>query len=163
MNKKQLFENYLMQNVDSAYRFAYTYTKNREDAEDIVNESVIKAIKSIHHLQKPEHIKPWFYKIVANTALTYLKRKSRISYLDDENLTDTDETEDDYSKLTFNSLIEKLDVKYKSIVVLRFLEDMPLSEISQILDMNENTVKTRLYKALKLLKVDMEGDEVEQL
>ncbi|MBN7773833.1 RNA polymerase sigma factor [Clostridium aminobutyricum] len=162
MNKKQLFENYLTQHIDSAYRFAYTYAKNREDAEDIVNESIIKAIKSIHHLQMPEHIKPWFYKIIVNTALTYLKRKSKISYLDYENVTDTEGIEDDYSELTINSLIEKLDLKYKSIIVLRFLEDMSLSEISQILDINENTVKTRLYNALKLLKVDMEGDEYER-
>lgn len=159
MNKKQLFENYLTQNVDSAYRFAYTYAKNRQDAEDIVNESVVKAIKSIHSLKMPEHIKPWFYKIIANTALTYLKRKSRISYSDHENLRAADGTADDYSELAFNSLIEKLDLKYKSIIVLRFLEDMSLSEIAQTLDMNENTVKTRLYNALKLLKVDMEGQE----
>lgn len=162
MNKKQLFEDYLMQNIDSAYRFAYTYAKNREDAEDIVNESVIKAIKSIHHLKMPEHIKPWFYKIIVNTALTYLKRKSKISYSDYEDLNDIDATEDDYSELTLNSLIEKLDLKYKSIIVLRFLEDMSLSEISQTLGINENTVKTRLYNALKLLKVDMESDEYEK-
>ena len=158
MNKKQLFENYLTRNIDGAYRFAYTYTKNREEAEDIVNESVIKAIKSIHHLQMPEHIKPWFYKIIANTSLTHLKRKYKISYLGYENFTGTEGIEDDYSELTFNNFIEKLNIKYKSIIVLRFLEDMSLSEISQTLDINENTVKTRLYHALKLLKIDMEGD-----
>lgn len=62
MNKKQLFENYLMENIDSAYRFAYTYAKNREDAEDIVNESVVKAIKSINQLQMPKYIKPCYIK-----------------------------------------------------------------------------------------------------
>lgn len=45
MDKKQLFERFIRQNVDGAYRFAYTYTKNKEDAEDVVNESVVKALR----------------------------------------------------------------------------------------------------------------------
>ncbi|NLV16597.1 MAG: sigma-70 family RNA polymerase sigma factor [Syntrophomonadaceae bacterium] len=164
MHKKQLFETYIMQNIDSAYRFAYTYAKNREDAEDIVNESVLKAIKSINYLQKSEHIKPWFYRIIVNTAFTYLKRRSKITYLDyEKSFAETDGTEDDYSELTLNSMIEKLEPKYKSIIVLRFLEDMSLKEIGQILDINENTVKTRLYRALKLLKIDMEGEVHEKI
>ena len=50
MEKKQLFETFITQNLDGAFRFAYTYMKNKEDAEDVVNESVIKALRSIRSL-----------------------------------------------------------------------------------------------------------------
>lgn len=53
MKKKQLFEKFITENIDNAYRFAFTYTKNRSDAEDVVNESVLKAISSIESLKTP--------------------------------------------------------------------------------------------------------------
>ena len=159
MSNKQLFEEYIMQNVDSAYRFAYTYTKNREDAEDVVNESVIKALKSIGSLKNPQYIKSWFYKIIIHTALTGKKKKSKIIYLQPEDLEAVTEEESDYSSITIHSMICGLKPKYKSIIVLRFLEEMSLHEISQTLDLNENTVKTRLYTALKLLRKEMEEDQ----
>jgi len=74
MTNKQLFETYITQNIDSAYRFAYSYTKNREEAEDAVNESVIKALKSLHTLKSPEYLGTWFYRIIVNTALTKIKK-----------------------------------------------------------------------------------------
>ena len=53
VDKKQLFERFIRQNVDGAYRFAYTYTKNKEDAEDVVNESVVKALRALKGLKNP--------------------------------------------------------------------------------------------------------------
>ena len=156
MKKSKLFEDYITENIDSAYRFAFTYVRNKEDAEDILNESVVKAIKGINSLREPKHIKSWFFRIIANTAINYIRRQGKIVYLDYDDMEHLQKTEDDYSDLNFNELIEKLDQKYKSIIVLRFFENMTLQEIAQVLDTNENTVKTRLYKALKILKVDVE-------
>ncbi len=152
MKKTSLFENYINENIDAAYRFAYTYAKNKEDAEDILNESVVKALRSINSLRDPEKIKPWFYRIIANTALTHIKSRQKIVYLEYEDMENLDSVTDDYSNLNFNELIEKLDPKYKSIIVLRFFENMTIQEVASVLDLNENTVKTRLYKALKMLR-----------
>lgn len=154
--KKQLLENYLINNIDSAFRFAYSYTKNREDAEDVVSESIIKALKSVKTLKDDSNIKPWFYKIIVNTALTHLKKKKRFVYINYDELENG--KDDDYSNISFEDLTEKLDVKYKSIIILRFFENMSIKEISQVLAINENTVKTRLYTALKILKIQLEGD-----
>lgn len=159
MNKKRLFEDYINENIDAAYRFAYTYAGNSEDAEDIVNDSVIKAMKAINSLKDPKYIKTWFYKIISNTALTHIKKKKRFVHIEcPEEVCAS--SEDDYSEITFNSIIENLDVKYRDVLVLRFMENMQLNEIAKILNLNENTVKTRLYTSLKLLKINMEGDEI---
>lgn len=160
MNKKQALETFLTANIDSAYRFAYTYTKNRRDAEDIVNESAVKALRSVNSLKDPAYIKPWFYRIISNTALTHIKNNKKITLINLEDTSESINEKDDYSDVSFNSIIEKLDVKYKPIIVLRFLENMTISEISRVLNVNESTVKTRLYKALSILKIDIEEDRI---
>lgn len=157
MTNKQLFENYISQHISSIYRFAYTYTTNQEDAEDVVNESVLKALKSINSLRNPDQIGTWLYRIVANTALTNIKRNKKIVYLDPIDMADVQDDGDDFSDISFEQMIGVLEPKYKSIVVLRFFEGMPLEDIALILDENLDTVKTRLYKALKILRIEMEG------
>ena len=66
--------------------------------------------------------------------------------------------EDSYNISNINELIEKLPKEYTEIIVLRYFEDMKIKDIAEILRINENTVKTRLYRALKLLKEDMVDD-----
>lgn len=62
MTNIKLFETYISQHLDSIYRFAFTYTRNQQEAEDVVNDSVIKALKSIKGLREPDHIGTWFYR-----------------------------------------------------------------------------------------------------
>ena len=156
MIKKQLFKNYITENIDNAYRFAYSYVRNREDAEDIVSESVIKALKSVDKLKNTGKIKPWFYRIIANTSIDFINSRNRIIKSDLSEADKVIKTEDDYSRLTVDSIIESLDEKYKMIVILRFCEDMTIKEIGKVLNINENTVKTRLYSAMKQLEIEME-------
>ena len=154
MNKTKILNEYITQNIDSAYRFAFTYVKNREDAEDVVSESMIKAMKYIGSLKNPQNIKAWFYKIISNTALNFMKKRNRTVSIDDSTLIPA--ANDDYSEINLESILNCLEQKYREIVVLRFLEDMKIGEIAQILEINEITVKTRLYKALKVLRAEME-------
>lgn len=156
MDKRQLFESYITQNIDSAYRFAYTYMKNKEDAEDVVTESVIKALKAVGGLRNPEYIKTWFYRIVANTAISFLRQNKKITKLDYAELNLASEEEEPEGGPDLEKIIAKLDEDHRVIIVLRFFEGMKLAEIAKVLDINENTVKTRLYRALKTLRVDME-------
>ncbi|MCO1604381.1 RNA polymerase sigma factor [Desulfosporosinus nitroreducens] len=157
MTNKQLFEAYISQHINSIYRFAYTFTTNQEDAEDVANESILKALKSINSLRNPDQIGTWLYRIVANTALSTIKKNKKIVYIDPIDMADVQDDGDDFSNISFEQMIGFLEPKYKSIVVLRFFEGMPLEDIALILDENLNTVKTWLYKALKILRIEMEG------
>ena len=153
MSGRKLVENFIKENINSAYRFAFTYMKNQHDAEDVVSESIIKAIRSAGSLKDPERIKPWFFKIVSNTAVTHLKKKQRV--IPFETMYDSDEYEDTYDISNLNEMIEKLPKEYMEVIVLRFFEDMKIKDMAEVLGINENTAKTRLYKALRLLKEDM--------
>lgn len=156
MKKANMFEQFINENIDAAYRFAFTYAKNKEDAEDILNESVVKALRSLHTLKDPAKIKSWFYTIIARTALNHIKNRQKIVYLEDDAMEHLEPLTDDYSHISFEELMESLDPKYRQILVLRFLEDMTISEVAQILELNENTVKSRLYRALERLKLEIQ-------
>ena len=158
MNNRQLLEKFITENLDGAYRFAYSYTRNETSAEDVVSESVVKALKSVNSLKNQAYLKTWFYKIIINTALSHIKKESKLVYLNPESSPTIEPFAEDYSSLSFRELIDKLEPKYKSIIILRFFEDMTLEEIAMTLEENINTIKTRLYRGLKLLKIEMEEE-----
>lgn len=153
MSARAKFENYITQNLDEVFRFAYMYTKNKEYAEDVISESIVRALSSAASLKKTEYVKTWFYRIVINTANTYMKKQGRTVNI--ESAAERS-TEDDYSEINLGSMFSLLDDKMRIIVTMRYLEDMKIAEIARVLGENENTVKTRLYKALKILRADLE-------
>lgn len=63
---------------------------------------------------------------------------------------------DEYTNMDLKKAIESLPNSYRAIIMLRFFEDMKIDEIANVLEENVNTIKTRLYKALKLLKIELE-------
>lgn len=154
----------LMEQVKvQAYRMAYTYVKNEEDALEVVSESVYKAYKSIASLRNPDYFTTWFMRIVINSAITLLgKRKNQI-YLDDcvdeKELAVGDENEFSADRIDLYHAIDRLSPENKSLIVLRFYQDLKLEEIADVLQIPLSTVKSRLYKVLKLLKADLEGGE----
>lgn len=152
---------YIENNQERFYRLAYTYVKNREDALDIVHDAIVKALQSYDTLRNPAYAQTWFYKILINESLSFLRKNRRLISL--EELSDAplahaeappEMIQDEYIDLY--AALDKLPPDMKTIVVLRFFEDMPLGEIAEITSVNLNTVKSRLYRALKHLKLDME-------
>ncbi|OUQ56469.1 RNA polymerase subunit sigma-70 [Tyzzerella sp. An114] len=158
MSNRQLLEKFITENLDNAYRFAYSYTKNSQAAEDVVSESVIKALSAIDTLKNKEFLKTWFYRIIINTAISRIRSEQKIIYIDSKDTDIYEKTFDDYSHITLNEFIEKLDEKYKIVIILRYFEDMTLEEISKVTGENLSTVKSRLYRGLKILKTEMEED-----
>lgn len=70
--------------------------------------------------------------------------------------------EDQYEDIDLNQAMDQLPVKYKTIIILRFFEDLKMDEIAEIIEENVNTVKTRLYRALNLLRITMTEEDLEQ-
>lgn len=155
MRRLKCFEEFLEIELDNVYRFAYTYMRSREDAEDVVSESVIKALKAIDKIKKEESVKCWFYSIVAHTALSELRKRGRCISADTDEMAGFS-TEDDYSQLNFESMINTFDEDTKAIIVMKCCDDMTFGEISNVLGINQNTVKTRYYAAVKALKGEVE-------
>ena len=157
--KREKLETYVTENINKIYRLAFSYVKNEHDAEDVVNESVRRALDGIEQLRNDEFLGTWFFRIVINTSNTYLKSKSKLIYLD-EIVEDSLTVEDKYQDTDLYDAIMKLDSKYRIVIILKFYEDMTIEHISEILDENISTVKTRLYKALKKLRLEIDKEDM---
>nr|UWI51594.1 sigma-70 family RNA polymerase sigma factor [Clostridioides difficile] len=154
--KRRKVERYIIDNKDSFYRIAYSYTKNEEDALDVVQESMYKALYSVENLKEVNYIKTWFYKILVRTSIDFIRKNRKYNNMTDISIIDDTGEYDKYTDLDLKKALEELPIEYKSIIILRFFEDLKIEEVAIILDENVNTVKTRLYTALKKLKLKIE-------
>lgn len=159
--KKQIAD-YIISNKEKYYRVAYSYVKNTDDALDIIQESIYKAVAHIDSLQDINYINTWFYRIIVNTSIDFLRKQKKVIPVDNEILASfVSEINDEYENFDLKKAMDDLPEKYKSVVILRYFEDLKIEEIAEILNENINTIKTRLYKALKLLRIKM--DDYEEL
>jgi RNA polymerase sigma factor, sigma-70 family len=155
-NIEKQFVDYVIKNKENHYRLAFSYVKNVDDALDVVQESIYKAISTIDTLKNPDHLKTWFYRILVNSALDLLRKRKKLVIVDDEVLSSYDSgTFPNCEDIDLQKALDNLPVQYRSIVVLRFFEDLKIEEIAAILAENVNTIKTRLYKSLKMLRIQM--------
>ena len=153
---------FIRANKKQLYWLAYSYVKNEQDALDIVQESIQKSMRYYDQLLEKEKLKSWFYKIVVNTSLDFLKKNRNLPTEDDTLLFLSPSQEDHYENVDLKQALSTLPTKYREVVILRFFEDMKIEEISYVLNENTNTIKTRLYKALKLLRIELQEEEGEQ-
>ncbi len=155
---------FIIDNREGYYRLAYTYVKNQPDALDIVQESICKALLSWENLRDPEGLKSWFATIIVRTSLDFLKKSGRLILTEPQIFEEIGGTYNDAYEDTNMDLFEsldRLDHESRTIVLLRFFEDMKLKEIAEIMKMPESTIKTRLYTSLKKMRRDLEKLEVE--
>lgn len=149
----------ILSHYQSYYRLAFSYLKNREDAMDVVQESVYKAMSKCQHLKKADAVSSWMYKIVVNTALQTLRLRSRAPLpLHDTEPPGPPERSGNDPPADLAGALDQLEEKDRAVLILRYFEDKKLSEVALILDEKESTVKSRLYRALKKMKLNLEQD-----
>ncbi len=153
---QEILINYVKDNKEKLYRVAFSYSKNEEEALDIVQEAITKALKNINKLKQTEYVKTWFYRILINECLQYIKRNKRIITCELSEIENQIESKNmSPDELDVYNYVQNLNEKLKTVIILRYFEDMKISEIAKITKTNENTVKSRLYKALKILNTSM--------
>ncbi len=159
MTTTQEFRDYITQNQQAFYRLAYSYTKNSDAALDVVQDAIVKGIEKLHTLRNPSYMKTWFYRILVNEGINYVRGRKVVS-LDEyvETSLPAAEDRDVAQGVDLYNAVQKLEPKLRTVVILRFFEDMKLEDVAAVTGDNLSTVKSRLYKALKLLKVDLQGE-----
>ena len=154
---EQKTEELLIQNYQKYYRLAYTYVRSEQDALDAVQESAYKAIKGSRNIKQEEYLDTWITRIVINTAMDLLRKRSATVLTDPQAEEWFEPQEDTYHDLDLQEALGYLDANERTTVILRFFEDRKLEEIAQITEVGVNTVKSRLYRALKKLKITLEA------
>ena len=141
------------------YKTAFAYVKNKEEALDIVSETVYKAYISIKKLKEPSLFNTWLTRILINTSLDSMNKSSKVVSFEENVSADTLLiSKDDEQIMDLKAAVDKLQGEYKTIVILKYFQDMTLVEIAKILQCPLGTVKTRLHKALGVLRLDLKEE-----
>lgn len=145
----ETFADLVREYTPNLYRLALGILHNREDAEDAVSESVLKAYEKIHTLKNPNSFRAWIMQIAANEAKRIYQQNKRSAPM--ENVEGyMPEFRDEYHELW--DAVMKLDISYREVTILYFYEQLSIKEISKILHIPEGTVKSRLYRGKQQLK-----------
>ncbi|MGH4137765.1 sigma-70 family RNA polymerase sigma factor [Clostridium sp.] len=145
---------------EKLYRIAFAYLKNEQNSLDAVSQSIYKAYMNMNELKTPKFFNTWIIRILINTCNLILNHDNKVISIEDYNeINNINETLDTEFKIDSNidlyNSIDKLSERFKSIVILKYLEDMTISQVSEILDLPEGTVKVYLRRALKILKTEL--------
>lgn len=154
------FEILVKQESTKMYRTAFLYVKNKEDALDIVQETVYKAYNSIKNLKKPEYFSTWLIKILIRTAFRTLEYKKKCKVLDHETLTNLLEhsTSNRSRDIDLIDALSNLNENYQTAIILFYYHDLSIHNIADMMDKPEGTVKTYLRRAKIELKKMLEGE-----
>ena len=146
---------------EQIYRTAFAYVKEEETALDIVQEVVCKEYKSIENLREPKFFNTWIMRIAINISTDFYNKKRKVVCMEEAELLSKVDVKYDNNydeRLFLMESLDKLEDKYKKIIILKYFDDLTFKDIAEILNMSENTVKTNLYKGLSILRNDMKKE-----
>ena len=151
------------------FRMVYYRIPSRMDAEDVTQEICMQMIKSLPSLKDSRLLKPWLFRLALNRIKDFHRKKRILSFFGspvemDVNVQSSAASDADPAKnilhkeflFQLRKFTESLSRREREVFILRFLDQLELKEIVQILKRNENTVKTHLYRALKKFRRNAE-------
>lgn len=168
------FENLVMEHVDMLYAVGLRLTRNATDAEDLVQNTLVKALRFHDKFKEGTYIKAWLLTILRNTFINEYRRKSRRpttvelsgTESNSDNLPDKDIALE-MDRMNTDHLLELLDDKVRNAldslppdfrlpVIMADLEDASYKDIAEIMDCPIGTVMSRLYRGRKILRDQLE-------
>lgn len=150
----------LIERYDGSLRYFITrLLEDSQTSEDIFQETWLAVIRKIHGLRDAEAFSTWLYRIARNKVYHQLRKKRMLVELD-ENRSVPNGNKDDVFSLEdvakVHRCLEKLKPEHREVLMLRFLEQMSYQQISQVLNCNLGTVRSRIYYAKLTLRKEME-------
>lgn len=144
---------YIIENQEKFYRLAFSYVKDKDSALDVVQNAICKGLEKCYDLKNQDALKTWFYRIVVNEALQYMRKNRKEMISVDGELPEQiyHETAYDREREVYDE-VQKLPEAMRTVVVLHFYEDLTLKQIAEVTGTNLNTVKSRLYSALNKME-----------
>lgn len=135
----------------SVFAAAYSLLKNREDAEDVVQDTFLRYYTGGKQFSSEEHLRAWLLRVAVNRAKDLLKSASRQRSVPLELEPGIEAFPSDESRELFRA-VTALPEAYRIVIHLHYYEDYPVREIARVLRLPQATVKTRLFRGRELLK-----------
>ena len=166
--EKELYEILVRRNNQKLYRIIRSYLKDEAEIEDIMQDSYLKAFTKLYQFKLESTFSTWLIRIGINESLARLKEKGKLYHLNEQSdnlksntileipdgkqLNPQDKMIRSEAKQLLENAIDSLDIKYKTVYIMKEVEDMSLKEISIALDLTVANVKVRLHRSKAVLK-----------
>lgn len=166
--EEQRFQLVMQEHSEYLLKLAYLYVKDWPAAEDIVQEVFLSFYRKFEQFEERSSLKTYLAKMTINRCKDYLKswryRKHMLTntFLNPAKMERNKVVEQD-EKLEIALAVLQLPLKYREVIIYYYFEELSVIEVSQILSISDNTVKTRLRKARTLLKARLKQDDWEVL
>lgn len=143
-NKARTFIQLVESNKQSMYKIARSYLSNDEDIADAIQDAIESCWRNLDQLEKPAYFRTWMTRILIHKCIDIIRKNRREHPVSD--FPEYGAEHKDLDNYEFSELMKSLDEKYRTILLLYYGEGFKISEIAQLLDMEENIVKTRLSR-----------------
>jgi RNA polymerase sigma-70 factor (ECF subfamily) len=169
--RESFFDREVMQHLDALYRTALRMTRNPQDAEDLVQETMLRAFRFLDRFEPGTNLRAWLFKILTNTYINRYRKQSsepRVDslddseelslyrYLDNEAASRGGSVEaqvlDRFAEQDIKSAIEALPPQYRITVLLADVEGFSYNDIAEITNVKKGTVMSRLFRGRRLLQ-----------
>ena len=136
------------------YRIALSHLHSQSDAEDIVHDVFYKYLQKEYHFKDMNHEKAWFIRVCVNCCYDNIRKNKQHEDYSDINLENyaAQEVIKDERYDEIMEVLDELDPKYKTVVILHYLEEMPINELAKTLNITVSAVKMRLKRARKMVQ-----------
>ncbi|HFE9686755.1 sigma-70 family RNA polymerase sigma factor [Clostridium perfringens] len=149
---KESFGILIKNNKEYLYKMAFLYVKDEQDALEVIHETVYRAFLNIEKLKKAKFFNTWITRILINVSIDFLKKKGKNEMLDESTPIRKEKCEiSTEEKLDLYNAIDLLNDNYKTVIIMMYFNDMKIKDISRVMEIPENTVKTYLRRAKQAL------------
>ena len=156
------FQRLALEHLDALYNFAIYLTRKPAEAEDLVQETYLRAFRFSHRFQPGTHLRAWLFQISSNTFLTFSRLRERELPLADDGVPDWDAPmfheapAEDPGVLEAHTDLERamrrLPEEFRTVLLLAEVEGLPLEDVAQIMACPVGTVKSRIFRAKERLR-----------
>ena len=166
--EKELYEILVRRNNQKLYRVIRSYMKDEAEIEDIMQDTYVKGFTKLYQFKLESTFSTWLIRIGINESLARLRQKGKLFHLnqysddfksntileipDSKQLNPQDKMIRQEAKQILENAIDSLDAKYKTVYMMREVEEMSIKEIAAALDLTVSNVKVRLHRSKEMLK-----------
>jgi RNA polymerase sigma-70 factor (ECF subfamily) len=156
------FQRQALVHLDALYNFAMYLSKRPADAEDLVQETYLRAFRFSHRFQPGTHLRAWLFQILRNTFLTFYRVREREAPVAEDGVPEWDAPmfhdvpEDDGRAMEAHTDLERamrrLPEEFRTVLLLAEVEGLPLEEVAWVMACPVGTVKSRIFRAKERLR-----------
>ena len=157
------FQRQALQHLDALYNFAMYLTRKPPEADDLVQETYLRAFRFAHRFQPGTHLRAWLFQILRNTFLTFYRLREREAALAEDGVPDWDvpmfhDAPDDSAgamdaHTDRERAMRRLPEEFRTVLLLAEVEGLPLEEVARVMACPVGTVKSRIFRAKELLRI----------